>query len=85
MTEYEAVVCVIAEHIERSSWEISQLKDERRDIRDDPDMGIGCPEYQAVMKELVQARAQRAALWSLADRLEERVRELLQADAMGLL
>lgn len=82
MSEYDAVVQVISEHMEALNWEIKQLKDERRDIRDDPDMGRDCPEYKAVMAELSHARAQRAALWDLIDGLEERVREILQADAM---
>lgn len=82
MSEYDAVVQVISEHMEALNWEINQLKDERRDIRDDPDMGRDCDEYREVMAELNHARAQRAALWDLIDGLEERVREILQADAM---
>lgn len=85
MTEYEAVVKVIAEHVEKLDWEIRQLRDERRNIRDDPEMGTECLEYQDVIADLRHARAQRAALWDLCDGLEERVRELLQADAMGQL
>ena len=82
MSEYDAVVQVIAEHIEALDWEIKQLKDERRDIRDDPEMGRDCPEYREVMHELSGARQQRAALHHLCDGLEERVREILQEDAM---
>lgn len=82
MSEYDAVVQVISEHMEALDWEIKQLKDERRDIRDDPDMGRDCPEYKEVMAELSHARAQRAALWDLIDGLQERVCEILQADAM---
>lgn len=85
MTEYEAVVRVIAEHIEALEWERKQLKDERRDIRDDPEMGRDCDEYRDVMSELHDVRQQLAALYDLTDGLEERVRELLQADAMGQL
>ena len=85
MTEYEAVCIVIAEHMEALEWAINQLKDERRDIRDDPDMGRNCPEYREVVAELHSLRHQRIALEGLCDGLEERVRELLQADAMGQL
>ena len=82
MSEYDAVLQVINEHLEALSWEIEQLKDERRDILYDPDMGRDCQEYKDVVVELRHARAQRAALWGLIDGLEERVREILQADAM---
>lgn len=82
MSEYDAVVQVINEHLESLSWEIEQLRDERRDILYDPDMGRDCQEYKDVVTELHYARAQRAALWGLIDGLEERVREILQADAM---
>lgn len=85
MTEYEAVVRVIAEHIEALKWEKKQLLDERRDIRDDPDMGRGCDEYKEVVKELHDVRQQLGALMHLCDGLEDRVRDLLQADAMGQL
>lgn len=85
MTEYEAVVRVIAGHIEALEWERDQLRDERRDIRDDPEMGRDCDEYKDVMSELHDVRQQLAALYHLCDDLEERVRELLQADAMGQL
>ena len=82
MSEYDAVVQVINEHLESLSWEIEQLRDERRDILYDPDMGRDCQEYKDVVTELHYARASRAALWDLIDGLEERVREILQADAM---
>ena len=82
MSEYDAVVQVISEHMEALNWEIKQLKDERRDIRDDPDMGRDFQECKDVVAELHYARAQRAALWGLIDGLEERVCEILQADAM---
>lgn len=85
MTEYDAVVMVIAEHVNALDREIKQLRDERREIRDDPDMGRDCEEYRDVVAELHNARQQEAALWNLMDGLEERVRELLQADAMGQL
>lgn len=85
MTEYDAVLRVIEERIEMFDWEIKQLKDERRDIRDDPEMGYDCSDYKEVVTELRYARAQRAALWDLCDGLEDRVRDLLQADAMGQL
>jgi hypothetical protein len=82
VSEYDAVVQVISEHLEALDWEIKQLKNERRDILYDPDMGRDCQEYKDVVVELRHARAQRAALWGLIDGLEERVREILQADAM---
>ena len=85
MTEYEAVCIVIAEHIEALEWEKKQLLDERRDIRDDPDMGRECDEYKEVVKELHYVRHQLAALEGLCEGLEDRVRELLQADAIGQL
>ena len=85
MTEYEACVYVIAQHIENLDWHIKQLKDERRDIRDDPDMGRECNEYRDVVKELHDLRQQRLALYNLCEGLEEWVRDLLQADAMGQL
>jgi len=82
MSEYDAVVQVISEHMEALNREIEKLRDKRRDIRDDPDMGRDCQEYKDVVTELHYARASRAALWDLIDGLEERVREILQADAM---
>ena len=83
MSEYDAVLQVINEHLEALSWEIEQLKDERRDILYDPDMGRDCQEYKDVVVELHHARAQRAALWGLIDGLEERVCEILQADTVN--
>lgn len=85
MTEYEAVTYVIAQHIESLEWEKRQLMDERRDIRDDPEMGRDCDEYKEVVKELHDVRQQLAALHHLCDGLEDWVRDLLQADAMGQL
>lgn len=85
MTEYDAVMIVLNDHIEARKWQIKELRDERRDIADDPEMGRGCPEYNDVIKELHAACQQRAALEHLKDCLEERVPDLLQMDAMGLL
>lgn len=85
LTEYDAVVVVLNEHIEALKWEIRELKDERRDIISDPEMGRECREYSDVVKELHIARQQLASLEHFKDCLEERVRDLLQMDAMGLL
>lgn len=82
MTEYEACVAVIKEHVAGLEWERKQLIDERRDIRDDPEMGRDCDEYRDVVKELHDVRQQLAAIYDLWDGFEHRVRELLQEDAM---
>lgn len=87
MTEYEACVMVIAEHIEKLEQERKQLLDERRDLRDE--LGtmaacLECGEFVDLVAELHDVRQQLAALHHLVDNFEERVRELLQVDAMNL-
>jgi len=67
MTEYEACKHILETKLEAIKWKRDQLKDERRDMRDDPEVGPGSKEYEQVRMEL---RAERIRYWLLYDILE---------------
>lgn len=68
MTEYEACRHVLETKLKSLKWQKDQLREERTDIRHDPELGPESKEHEQVMKEL---RAARIRYWLLKDILDD--------------
>lgn len=77
ITEYEAVKHVLETKLEALKWERDQLREERSDIKHDPDMGPECDEYKQVEMELKKARIRYWTLKNILDELDDDVCDVL--------
>ena len=77
MTEYEACKHVLETQLEGFKWERDQLRDERTDIKPDPELGPESDEYRQVIYELRAARIRYWTLKKILDDLDEDTADVL--------
>lgn len=80
MTDYDAAKQVIRTRMEAYDWECAQLRDELRELRNDPDEGRDSKLYKDVRNELHARRSRYWALYDLLETLDDDTRAVINGE-----